>query len=337
VPDLKPSPSSPQASAAAWLHSRLEHGETIDIRGDGKAGGGLVLVIQAFGSAVSLRDGLDVQNWPLFSSARKGANVRAFLRVGRGRIEMACQVTRPDVAVLMNEAAAEVIDFAEGTENGLFVLNTKKAPEEAAARYRLGGTVATVSGDALGLKHLSRPLGNVAVFAALVRLTELVDRQLARTSLEHALQKRRLPARVVSSNLLLFDEAFEQVRMASVPSDEKTRHPRRLFTGYKGMPVAGQAALRSSRRNCTAGYGRPGVKMEFEDLQAKCNGCSLCVVQCPEGIIEFKADPARGAMVFGARFDDYCKGCRECITACPLDLFREVEAVTLPEGRLAGN
>jgi len=46
-------------------------------------------------------------------------------------------------------------------------------------------------------------------------------------------------------------------------------------------------------------------KVEVADPLSKCNGCSLCVVQCPEGIIQFDADPARGTLVHGARFADF--------------------------------
>jgi ferredoxin len=58
------------------------------------------------------------------------------------------------------------------------------------------------------------------------------------------------------------------------------------------------------------------------------------VVQCPEGIIEFTPDRSRGALVRGARFDEYCKVCRECVAACPLDLFHEVAVVARPDGAL---
>jgi hypothetical protein len=53
------------------LRARLERGDSIDIRGLGKAGGGLVLAIQAFAEALTADPRLDVQDWPLFSSARK--------------------------------------------------------------------------------------------------------------------------------------------------------------------------------------------------------------------------------------------------------------------------
>ena len=315
---------------SSTLLERLDRGEAIDLRGDGKAGGGLVLVVQAFGAALA-KAGFDVQDWPLFSSARKGANVRAFLRLARRPIEATCQVTRPDIVILMNEAAASEIDFAAGTREALYVLNTPLSPQAAAGIYQLGGTVATIDGDALGLTHLQRPLGNVAVFAALVRASGLCTREIARASLESAVKKRRLPQRLIDANLALFDAAQAGVRVAELAPREHATKP---FEGYGSLPVGAQAALRSARVNHTAGYGRPGVAIRFADEASRCNGCALCVVQCPEGIIDFTADPARGPIVHGARFDDYCKACRECVTACPLDLFHEEAIVARPDGGL---
>jgi ferredoxin len=172
----------------------------------------------------------------------------------------------------------------------------------------------------------------VAVVAALAKATELVDVATARESVRKSFTKRRIPERLIAANLALYDAALERVRIARVPSGEATVHRRPAFRGYGELPPGAQSQLRTSHRNHTAGYGRPGVRIEFADPTSRCNGCSLCVVQCPEGIIEFTADPSRGAIVHGAKFDDYCKACRECIAACPLDLFSEVAAVTRPEG-----
>jgi pyruvate ferredoxin oxidoreductase gamma subunit len=313
------------------LRTRLDRGEAIDLRGDGKAGGGLVLAIQAFGQALA-QAGFDVQDWPLFSSARKGANVRAFLRVARRTVEAACQVTSPDISILMNEAAGREVDFASGTSRAIYIVNTSDMPDVIASRYRLAGRVATIDGDALGFRHLGRPLGNVAVFAALVRATDLLGTTLARDSLAYALAKRRLPERIVTQNLELYDEAIDRARILEIDGVADHRTP--PFGGYGALPAGAQSALRTARKNRTSGYGRPGVSITFEDAAARCNGCSLCVVQCPEGIIDFVPDPARGPIVKGARFDTYCKVCRECVAACPLDLFHEVRVVARPEGAM---
>jgi pyruvate ferredoxin oxidoreductase gamma subunit len=317
---------------AQRLRALLQGGGTIDLRGIGKAGGGLVLAVQAFAAAVADVPGLDVQDWPLFSSARKGANVTAFLRIGRGRVEIASAVTEPQIAVLMNEAAGEEQDFAEGTSDALYVLNTTRSPAEAAQKYRLAGTVAVIAGDDLGNAFLQRPLANVAVLAALVRASGLIEPVQARASLASRLRKRRLPERIVEANLAMFDAALDLARIEGVSREPDAGHFRPPFRGYGSLPVGAQSRLRTSRTNRTAGYGRPGVRVEFADPTARCNGCSLCVVQCPEGIIEFRPDPARGPLVTGARFADFCKVCRECVAACPLDLFREVTVTARPDG-----
>jgi len=314
---------------AQRLRERLDRGLTVDLRGHGKAGGGLVLAVQSFGAAVAEDPALDVQDWPFFSSARKGANVAAYLRIARGEVQMTCPVTEPDIVVLMNEAAAEEVDFAEGAGDALFVLNTRAAPGEAAERWKLGGTVVCVDGDAMGNEYLGRPLANVAVLAALVRASGLVEPSRARASLESRLHKRRVPDRVVTSNMALWDAAQDRARSAELAPAPHARAP---FGGYGELPPGAQSALRSALANRTAGYGRPGIRIEFLDASSRCNGCSLCVVQCPEGIIDFTPDPARGTLVSGARFDDFCKRCRECVQACPLDLFHEVAASTRPEG-----
>lgn len=321
-------------AAPSDLAVRLARGEAIDVRGDGKAGGGLVLVMQAFAAALGRDPLLAVHEWPLFSSARRGANVRAFLRIARGQVEATCQVVEPDVALLMNEAAGLEIDFAEGTGEraAVYVLNTTGSPEEAAARYRLGGRIVTIAGDDLGREFLGRPLGNIAMLAALVRATGLVEPALAREALAGNLSKRRIPEPLAARNLALFDAALERVRLREMPASPATAHPRARLTSYGVLPVGAQTALRSSHERRTSGYGRPGVKIEFADPGGRCNGCSLCVVQCPEGIVLFTPDPARGAIVHGARFDTHCKACRECITACPLDLFHEVPVVSRPDG-----
>ena len=324
------------ASTTRTFRERLRAGESIDLRGYGKAGGGLVLAIQAFGEAVSSDPGLDVQDWPLFSSARKGANVCAYLRVAQGRVENTSRVSQPDIALLMNEATGRDVDFAEGTQDALYLVNSASTPQEVGARYRLSGTVATVDGDALGRKHLQRPLPNVAVLAALLQTSGLVDVRQGRDSLEHRLEKRRVPARIVQANMALFDEALDRVRVERVAFAGPGEHQPTPFAGYGALPAGAQSQLRTSLSNRTAAYGRPGVATEFSDAAKKCNGCSLCVVQCPEGIIEFDADPARGTIVRGAKFGTYCKTCRECIAACPLELFHEVSTVVQPEHGLEG-
>jgi Pyruvate/2-oxoacid:ferredoxin oxidoreductase delta subunit len=232
----------------------------------------------------------------------------------------------------MNEAVAEDVDFAEGTSEALFVLNTGRSPEEAAERWRLRGAIVTVPGDDIGRAFLGRPLANVAVLAALVRATELVPVEQARASLEHRFEKRRVPRRIIDQNLAMFDAALDRYRVIERPA-AGSEHPAASFRGYGELPAGAQSRLRTSLANRTSSYGRPGVSVVFEDPQGKCNACSLCVVQCPDDLMVFTPTEA-GALVTGARFAKYCKTCLECVAACPHHLFREVAVVAPPEGSI---
>ena len=234
----------------------------------------------------------------------------------------------------MNEAAAKEADFAEGTSSGIYVINTLDSPERAAERYRLAGTIVTIAGDALGLQIPRTTVGQRRRSGrARSRRPASSTRLVARESLRKNLTKRRIPERIVLANLELYDAALREVRLAEVPGRELGCPPA-SFSSKDTARFRSGRSRRSARRattipRATAG---PGSASSFPIRRRACNGCSLCVVQCPEGIIEFTADPVRGAIVHGARFADFCKVCRECVAACPLDLFSEVAAVTRPEG-----
>lgn len=307
-------------SRSELLRQALARGEPLLVRAHGAAGGGLVLALQAFGAALAAHRGLEVQEWTAFPPSRKGGRVAAWLRVSQGRLEAAAPLGTPDVVVLVNEPEDGGEDFAVGTRGALYVLNTPRSPEEAAARWRLGGTIVTVDGDALGRRHLGRPLANVPVLAALVRAVGL-EPQAARTALRNRLKARGLPERVVEASLALFAEALVAARSAEVP-EEGTAHPARPFKGFGALPAGAQTALRGSLKRARATARTERVA--FADPRGLCDGCALCVAQCPEGIVELAPDPARGGIVRGVRFEGFCKTCGECVAACPHGLFQKV-------------
>jgi len=97
---------------------KLLRESVLEVRGDGKAGGGLVLAFQTLAALLLGDPDLHVQEWPFFSSARRGACIRSFLRVSRRPVTAACEVTRPAMVLLMDEGAARTVDFAEGVPRG---------------------------------------------------------------------------------------------------------------------------------------------------------------------------------------------------------------------------
>ena len=306
----------------AELRSRLEAGETIDLRADGKAGCGLVLTLQVFARAVSTGGTYQAQEWPLFSSARKGANVRGFLRMAKAGIDRTCQIERPEIVLLFNEKTGEELDVASGTSSALFVINSADPPRTVAGRLGLAGEVFCVAGDRLGQELLGRPIPNISVLAALHKALPLVSVERMLEALQAAGSKRRLPGKMVEANRNCFIASLQAVRSETIPGEKP--HPPVSFPGYSDYPVAAQSRLRTSLGTRAANYAPAGRRLVFQDPQHRCNGCSLCIVNCPEGIIQFTPDEKQGVRVTGADVDQFCKLCRECIEVCPVDLFDEV-------------
>jgi 2-oxoacid:acceptor oxidoreductase gamma subunit (pyruvate/2-ketoisovalerate family) len=297
----------------------------LDVRGDGKAGGGLVLAFQSLANLMLRDSGLHVQEWPFFSSARRGANIRSFLRVGSKPILAACEVTRPALSVLMDEGASRSVDFTQGVPpGGTFVLNTPHTPEECARHYGLVGRVITVDGDKIGTEHLKATIGNVSIYVATARAIGGFEDQAIVESFLETLGKRHVPAAVVERNKHALKASLEAVTEGVFEEAVQQKHAAAPWRGYGYLPVGAQTALRLSAANQTANYAPTGLRLRFEDPKTACNGCAHCITNCPEGIIHFVPDAERGLLVTGVDVSTFCKLCGECIAVCPEHLFQEV-------------
>ncbi len=296
----------------------------LELRGDGKAGGGLVLAFQSLAALFSSNPQIHVQEWPFFSSARRGANIRSFLRVSAKPIDVACEVTRPVVTLLMDEAAARSADFADGVPHGgTFVINTRRTPEECAKHFHLSGRVLTVPGDDIGTKHLKHAIGNVSAYVAMTEaigglsMDDVVGQFLAQ------LKKRRIPELLLERNREALYATKEAIRIGEFDEARPGDHSTTRFEGYGELPIGAQTRLRLSQNNKTASFARSGFRLLFEDPNGACTGCSHCITNCPEGIIQFHPDAERGVRVTGADVSAFCKLCGECIAVCPEELFKE--------------
>ena len=300
----------------------------LEIRGDGKAGGGLVLAFQSLASLALTDPDLHVQEWPFFSSARRGANIRSYVRISARPIRIACEVTRPSLVLLMDEGAARTADFAQGVPpGGTFVLNTRHSPEVCAKHYGLSGRVVTISGDEIGLKYLKAQIGNVSAYVAMAHAIGGFAPQTVIDTFLYSLKKRRIPETVLQRNREALEASLTEVKEGVFDEARPGDHQLPPFAGYGDLPVGAQTALRLSQSNLTAYYARSGLRLRFADPEGRCTGCGHCITNCPEGIIHWEPDAQKGLRVTGSDVTSYCKLCAECISVCPENLFSEVPFV----------
>ncbi len=297
----------------------------LEIRADGRAGSGVVLTMQSLASMAAADPNFFVQEWPFFSSARKGAPTRGFLRLSRNPIVTGSPIAQPHISILMDPGVTAFVDFAQGVLPGsIFVVNTPMDPHTTAARYHLTGRVYTIDGDGLAMRYLKKPLGNISVFALLSQIIPGLDPAHAESHLIHMLEKRRLPKALIAANRQLFAASADQVHSATCADARPNEHQAKTFTGYGELAPGAQSRLRLSKQQLTSAYARTGFRLQFDDPHDLCNGCGHCIINCPENIIEFRPDPSVGVKVTGAQISQYCKLCHECIAICPKKLFSEV-------------
>ncbi|NIM46082.1 MAG: 4Fe-4S dicluster domain-containing protein [Nitrososphaeria archaeon] len=71
----------------------------------------------------------------------------------------------------------------------------------------------------------------------------------------------------------------------------------------------------------TGAAGKTGFWRHHKPLldASKCNGCGLCIVYCPDSVIQLNKN-GKATILY-----DYCKGCGICEVECPLNAITMVE------------
>lgn len=124
----------------------------------------------------AINEGKYAQAFPSFGPERRGAPVKAFIRVDGEPIRLRNEVEEPDVVVVLDPTLSRVVNVVEGLKaGGLVIVNTSKSPAEVKKEYGLTGRVATVNATKIATETLGRPIANTTMIGAVVRTTGLIE------------------------------------------------------------------------------------------------------------------------------------------------------------------
>lgn len=264
----------------------------------GRGGEGVVLASQLLAETFA-RAGFWVQSFPEFKAERRGAPISAFLRWDGEPVRRRYKVRECDVLVAISASPppAQAVELIR--PGGLLVLNRE-------SRFPHGGDyrVARVPGARIArgngvLSAEGRPMGNVAVLGAVVRL--LLPGGLP--FLEAAIRSRMgalADANVVAARdgylLCTRQHAVAGDTAYEAAEDVPTRPPLPVF------PVS----VIDSRGNHTGSWS-----LERPVLADACTACGVCALFCPEAAMTRE----NGQMLVDYL---YCKGCGICEVVCPV-------------------
>jgi pyruvate ferredoxin oxidoreductase gamma subunit len=283
------------------------------VRFHGRGGQGAKTASRILGTAAFL-EGYQAQDSPIYGAERRGAPVAAYTRIAKEPIRERGVITRPDLVVvadasLIGDPDARVL---EGSADRTAVfLNSPLAAEQVHAQFSIPGCVTILDLTGIALQRFGRagavsaPLGAVAC-----RLLSF-KKESVLAAVGQELSHLNLPAAVVERNVAWASECFESVPV--VPVLETTAAdtgPAPLWTPTYESPTKGTAMIAAGANSIlrqTGGWRtfRPVL------VPDKCNGCWLCFVYCPDGVISMTKDDL-------PRIDyDHCKGCQICVQECP--------------------
>jgi pyruvate ferredoxin oxidoreductase gamma subunit len=267
----------------------------------GRGGEGVVLASQILADTLA-RAGYWVQSFPEFKAERRGAPISAFVRWDEtSPIRRRYKVREYDVLAVVSPSPPTPEVLGAVRAGGLVVLN-RDSRFPYAGRFRIARVPASRIARDLGiLSSEGRPLGNVALLGACVRL--LVPDGLP--YLEQAIASRT--GRAAEANIAAAREGFARCRRQRTTSDDAVLVPRRGEAATHD-----EAALRFPVSHTDSLANHTGSwSTERPVLTAECTACALCALFCPEGVITRR----KGSMTVD---ELYCKGCGICVAVCPV-------------------
>ena len=269
----------------------------------GRGGEGVVLASQLLADTFA-RAGYWVQSFPEFKAERRGAPISAFLRWDESSpIHRRYKVRECDVLAVISPSPPSPQMLRAVKPGGLVLLNRE-------TRFELTGPfdIARVPASRIArdndiLSMEGRPMGNVAVLGACVRLL-LPD---GLVFLEQAITARMDGA--AAMNVVAARDGYarcaRQRRLAGdVPLESAAGS--RPTHALRRVPPLFPVSTTNSLALHTGSWS-----LDRPVLTDACTACALCALFCPEGAI---------ARDDGSVTIDYlyCKGCGICEVVCPV-------------------
>jgi len=185
----------------------------IEIRWHARGGQGAVTASKILASAV-IEEGKYAQSNPDYGAERSGAPLRAYNRLSEKPITLHCMVLHPDIVIVVDPTLLKTVPFLEGTdENAILLINTDKSPQEVREKYGIEGRkIYTVDATKIAMEELKRPLMNVPMLGALVKvLNGLVDIKTVEEDIRKAFGKK-ISENALQANIRALHRAYEEVR-----------------------------------------------------------------------------------------------------------------------------
>jgi len=176
-----------------------------EVRIHGRGGQGAVTAAELLSVAAFL-EGKHAQAFPSFGSERTGAPVVSFCRIDDKEIRLREPIRQPDALIVQDPTLFKAVaDVFHGIKpNSYLLINTNKSFAELHLTDIVTklpkGHACTVPASELALKHIGRPLPNVALLGAFAALTGIVHLQSVATAIREAFSGKIAEANIAAAS-----------------------------------------------------------------------------------------------------------------------------------------
>ena len=161
----------------------------LEVRLHGRGGQGSVTSAELFAEA-AIGEGKYAQAFPSFGPERRGAPVRAFIRIDDKAIQLRNEIDEPDVVLVLDPTLIRVVNVTEGLKkDGIVILNTSKSAAEIKKEYGITAKVATVNATRIATENLGRPIANTTMLGALLKVTGVIAIESLKEAFGHRFGK----------------------------------------------------------------------------------------------------------------------------------------------------
>jgi pyruvate ferredoxin oxidoreductase gamma subunit len=285
------------------------------VRFHGRGGQGAKTASRILGTAAFL-EGYQAQDSPIYGAERRGAPVSAYTRIAKESIRERGLIADPNLVViadasLIQDPVARVLDGID--EKTAVFVNSPLTAEQFRAQSPIPGRLTTLGLTDVALQQFGKREAISALLGAVAGRLVGLRQESVREAVARELRDLGLSAATIERNQTAALRCYDEVQpIALEAGGGRAPASAQLQTPAYESPTRGTARISAAANSVlreTGGWRtfRPVL------VPDKCNGCWLCFVYCPDGVISMTKDD-RPVIDY-----DHCKGCQICVHECPTE------------------
>jgi pyruvate ferredoxin oxidoreductase gamma subunit len=147
------------------------------VRCHGRGGFGVKTTAHVLGK-IAFLSGYQTQDFALYGAERRGAPLTSFTRYDKKTILERGYIFEPDAVIILDEHLNFAVMLKGLKKNSFVLINSKKPASYFKKRYKIKQKIYCLDATEIAIKNLGKPLPNIAILGAFIKLSKLPEKNL---------------------------------------------------------------------------------------------------------------------------------------------------------------